>query len=52
MRPASALLGIPPSEVEHLFSGDSDSFTVDALIRMLARLGVRLELTVQKEEVA
>lgn len=48
----SALLGIPPSQAEHLLSGDSDSFTADALIRMLARVGVRLELTVQRKDAA
>jgi len=47
---ASALLGIPPSGVEHLFSGDPDPFTADALICMLARLGIRLELTVHRED--
>ncbi len=49
---ASALLGIPPSGVEYLLSGTPDSFTADDLIRMLARLDIRLELTVQRKYAA
>ena len=44
---AAALLGVSQPRVSDLVRGKIDLFSIDALVEMLARAGVRVELVVQ-----
>lgn len=44
---AAALFGVSQPRVSDLMRGKIDLFSIDALIEMLARAGVRVELVVQ-----
>ncbi len=46
----SRRFGMTSSQVGNLLSGKLDLFTIDMLVNMLARAGVRLNIAVQRED--
>ena len=46
---AAKQFNVTPSSVEKLISGKLDFFTIDALVNMLARVGIHMEIVVQQK---
>jgi predicted XRE-type DNA-binding protein len=46
---AGALMGLPQSKVSELCSGRTETYSSDRLYRLLARLGVRVTVTLEEQ---